>query len=129
MGISVLLVESNDDLRAVCTLVLSDAGYAVRSVRVAPEAIAAIAAERPDVTVLALGIPGGATPVVDALRDAGGGARSPLVLASGARDLHEHAEALGAVYVTKPFVPEQLLQAVARAVTGERPAVADSSAA
>lgn len=128
MAISVLVIESNDDLREVCALILRGAGYAVRSARVAPEAVAAIAAKRPDVTVLALGIPGGATPVVEALDASGEGERAPLVLASGARDLHEHAETLGAVYVSKPFVPDQLLQAVQRAMSGRPAAVVDSGA-
>lgn len=123
VAISVLLIESNDDLRDMCSLILSDAGYVVRSVRIAPEAVAAIFEARPDVAVLEPSIPGGATEVMAALHptmESGGGERVPLVWSSGARDAHEDASALGAVHLAKPFAPAELIKAVERALSRPR---------
>lgn len=94
--------------------ILSIGGHETRAVETAEEAIEAIAAARPEVIVLDLGIAGGVEPVLGALRD-GGGPPVALILASGARDLGDQAAALGAAaYLQKPFGPEQLLGAVER---------------
>lgn len=93
--------------------ILAIGGHTARAAETADEALAAIAAARPEVVVLDLGIAGGPDPVVAALRT---GAPVALILASGARDLAERAAALGAAHLQKPFAPEHLLQAVDRAV-------------
>lgn len=109
----VLVIEDNADLRDMYAEILAIGGHSARAVETAEEALAAIASARPDVAVLDLGIAGGAEPVVEALRQ---GPPVALILASGARDLAERAAALGAAHLQKPFAPDQLLQAVDRAV-------------
>jgi CheY-like chemotaxis protein len=118
----VLVIEDNADLRDMYAEILAIGGHAARAVETADEALAAIASARPEVVVLDLGIAGGPDPVVEALRtgpldEMGVPPKPPaLILASGARDLAERAAALGAAHLQKPFAPEQLLQAVDRAV-------------
>jgi DNA-binding NtrC family response regulator len=112
---SVLVIEDNADLRDMYAEILAIGGHAARAVETAEEAITAIAAARPEVVVLDLGIAGGSEPVVQALR---AGPPVALILASGARDLAEQAAALGAAHLQKPFAPDQLLDAVERAVRG-----------
>ncbi len=82
--------------------------HTVRVASTADEALAAVESSSPDVVLLDLGIAGGPDAVVQAVRAR---PHSRLVLASGARDLPERAEALGAAaYLGKPFMPEDLLK-------------------
>jgi two-component system, response regulator FlrC len=110
---AVLIVEDNLDLREMYEEILTFAGHEVRAVETAAEAIAALDAGVPAVILLDLGITGGVEPIVDAVRRRGPG-RTALLLASGARDIAEQAETLGAAgWLQKPFVPERLMEAVA----------------
>jgi two-component system response regulator FlrC len=111
---AVLIVEDNLDLREMYQEILSAAGHEARAVETAAEALAALAVQPPAVLLLDLGISGGAEPIVDALRNRKELARTSLILASGARDVAEQAQALGAAgWLQKPFVPEELTEAVA----------------
>jgi DNA-binding NtrC family response regulator len=107
---AVLVVEDSADLRELYLEILALEGHAVRAAENAAEAMAAATAERPDLVVLDLGIAGGVDRLVAAL-----GPGVTVILASGARDLPERAAALGATYLLKPFQPEQLVAAVAKA--------------
>ncbi|MFT3768266.1 MAG: response regulator [Minicystis sp.] len=109
---SVLVIEDNADLRDMYAEILAIGGHEARAVETADEALAALAAERPEVVVLDLGIAGGPDAVIEAIRS---GAPVSLILASGARDLAERAATLGAAYLQKPFAPDALLTAVQRA--------------
>ncbi len=110
-----LVVEDNADLREMYEEILSIDSHVTRTVETADEALEALAAARPAVVVLDLGIAGGIEPVMDALRERPELAGVKVILASGARDLLERAEALGAAYLQKPFAPEKLLEAVQQA--------------
>lgn len=112
---SVLVVEDNADLRDMYAEILSLGRHTTRTVETAAEAIAALAAGRPDVVVLDLGIAGGVEPVMAALRATSELSGVRVILASGARDLVERAQTLGTAYLQKPFAPELLLEAVQRA--------------
>lgn len=111
---SVLVIEDNADLRDLYAEMLAIGGHTARSAETAAEGLALITAERPEVVILDLGIAGGPEPIVGALR---AGAPVALILASGARDLAEHAAAFGASALQKPFPPEALLKAVEKALT------------
>ena len=111
---SVLLVEDNADLRELYQDILSMGSHATRSAETADEALAALAVGHLDVLVLDLGISGGFEPVLVALRARPELARVKVILASGARDLVEQAQAWGTTYLQKPFGPDKLLAAVER---------------
>jgi DNA-binding response OmpR family regulator len=115
---AVLVVEDNADLRDMYEEILSIGNHATRTAETADEAIAALHVARPDVLVLDLGIAGGIAPVMEALRATPALAGVHVILASGARDLVEQATTWGAAYLQKPFAPELLLEAVARATHG-----------
>lgn len=55
--LNVLLVEDNDDMRALYGFMLANAGYHVKAVRNGLEAIAEIQAERPDLVVTDVAMP------------------------------------------------------------------------
>lgn len=87
--------------------ILSIGGHTISLAETAAEALAAISQARPDVILLDLGIAGGVDAVVASARAE---PQARVILASGARDLPEKAEAIGAAaHLTKPFMPEQLL--------------------
>jgi DNA-binding response OmpR family regulator len=110
--ISVLIVEDNADLRDMYQEILTMGGHAVRLAETAAEGVAALEAARPDVVLLDLGIAGGVSGLLAALRP-----ETRVILASGARDLPERAAALGvSAYLLKPFGPEQLLAAIEKVV-------------
>ena len=110
---AVLIVEDNLDLREMYQEILSVAGHEAHAVETAAEALAALAMEPPAVLLLDLGISGGVDPIIDALRGRDELAGTALILASGARDIAEQAQALGAAgWLQKPFVPEKLTEAV-----------------
>lgn len=114
-----LVIEDNADLRDMYAEILGMGGHSVRGVETASEALAAMNEARPDVAVLDLGIAGGPDKVIEALQSpAPGDGGVALILASGARDLVERANALGALWLQKPFGPEKLLEAVERAAGG-----------
>jgi DNA-binding NtrC family response regulator len=110
---AVLIVEDNADLRDMYSEILGMGGHEARAAETADEALAAIAASRPEVLVLDLGISGGYEDVVKAVA---GAEPVAVILASGARDLADHAAAIGAASLQKPFGPEALLAAVERAL-------------
>ena len=109
---AVLVVEDSADLRDMYQEILSLEGHTVRTTETADEALVAARAEPPAVVVLDLGIAGDIGRLVAAL-----GPHVKVIVASGARDLPERARDLGATYLLKPFAPEQLMEAVAAAVS------------
>ncbi len=110
---AVLIVEDNQDLREMYQEILAVAGHEAHAVETAAEALTALTRQPPEVLLLDLGIAGGVEPIIDALRKRQELARTALLLASGARDIAEQAQALGAAgWLQKPFVPEKLTEAV-----------------
>jgi len=108
----VLVVEDNADLREMYQEILTMEGHTVRLCETAADGLAALAAARPDLVLLDLGIAGGVDELLAALP-----AETRIILASGARDLSERAAALGAAaHLQKPFLPEQLIAAVEKVV-------------
>ena len=110
---TVLVVEDNTDLLEIYAEMLSMDSHTTRAVETAPEAIEALHRARPDVLVLDLTITGGFEPVLEVLRARPELAAVKVILVSGARDLAEQAATWGATYLRKPFMPEELLAAVA----------------
>ncbi len=106
-----LLVVQHGDQGEMFEEILRSAGHTTRRAETAAEAVKAIQAERPEVVTINLGIDGGVEPVFAALQ---GEPPVPVLIASGARDVAERADALGLPYLAKPFTSEDLLQAVGR---------------
>ena len=109
MPAKVLVVDDEVAIRRLLRNTLERAGYAVVEAMNGREALACAAAERPDATLLDLGLPDrDGLGLVPLLRAAGG-----VLLVVSARDATEEKVAaldLGADdYVTKPFDTEELL--------------------
>ncbi len=127
----ILVVEDERDIGALIAYHLAREGYRVRTAGDGAEALAALAAERPDLVVLDLMLPGASGYDVlkevrerDELRDV------PVVVLTARRDEADRVKGLelGADdYITKPFSPRELVLRIAAVLRRARsPAVAGS---
>lgn len=114
----VLVVEDDEDLRGLVTVRLRGGGHQVLAAADAPGAVALVA-ERgaPDIAVLDVGLPGmNGMELLTTLRAGPGLAQLPAVfLTARVQEADvQRGRALGATYLTKPFVAAALLTAVQR---------------
>lgn len=121
-GRRVLIVEDEPDARELLHFVLEDAGMIVTSVGTVPEALAALSAERPQILVSDVGLPGqDGYALLRAVRDLpaarGGGVVAVAVTALGRDEDRRNAIDAGFdVHLSKPVDPETLLHVLAEAV-------------
>lgn len=127
----ILVVEDERDIAALVAYHLTKEGYRVRTAEGGAEALEAAAAERPDLLVLDLMLPGfSGYEVLQEVRRRPELAEVPVVVLTARRDEADRVKGLelGADdYVTKPFSPRELVLrvgAVLRRV--QSPAVAGS---
>jgi DNA-binding NtrC family response regulator len=120
----VLLVVTDESLRAVLEIALSMDGYRVRTAITAQDALDALATMRPDVLILDIQITPGSDPVRWAGRHA---ADTPLILIVPAWDDVPPPSHPNVVTLTMPFGREDLRRALAGCTPPRaRPPVADS---
>jgi CheY-like chemotaxis protein len=119
-GLRILLVEDQWDSRELMAEILRRAGCAVTAVGSAPEAMEALAAERPDVVVSDIGMPGeDGYSLVRRIRRESDGPRGPvpaIAVSAYARE-EDRIRSLSAgfqVHLAKPFEPLELIAAVDR---------------
>jgi CheY-like chemotaxis protein len=116
----VLVVDDDADIRNLVQARLRAAGHAVVSAASGPEALAVVDEKgSPEVAVLDVSMPGMSGPeLLHELRSRDGMGSLPVIFLS-ARVQEEDVEggrALGAVYLTKPFVATALIAAVEKVV-------------
>ncbi len=114
-GTILVVDDQTANVRVVSTL-LGRKGYTVIPAHSGPEALAAVAEHAPDLILLDMMMPGmDGFELLAALREVPGLRRVPVVFLTAAqdRDLLLRAFEAGAVdFVTKPFMPEELLARV-----------------
>ena len=119
----ILIVEDEPQLRGLLRLYLERAGYAVSDAGDGTAALAAFAANRADLVILDLMLPGmQGEAVLEALREAGD---VPILITSAKRSDAERIAGLrlGADdYLAKPFNPHELTARVAAILRRTRPA-------
>jgi len=110
----VLIVEDDDDLRSLIGAALADAGYAAVETDDGSAALAACEERDPEVVLLDLSLPRvGGQAFADAYRRGMG--RAKIIVMTGAdRGGEESARMHAAVFLSKPFDLDQLLDAVRR---------------
>jgi DNA-binding response OmpR family regulator len=118
----VLLVEDDPAIRRALSRALADAGYAVRAVDTALDALRVVTAEHPAVVILDLGLPDmdGAHALV-MIRAV---SAVPVIVATARRGENETIRLLNAGaddYVTKPFSAAHVLARVAAVLRRGRP--------
>lgn len=126
----ILVVDDDPDLLALVVRRLGQAGHRVQSAPGGEEALALVR-ERgaPDIVVLDVNMPGlDGLELLVALREATESPDLPAVFLSGRVEPEdvEAGRALGAVYLTKPFVSRALLSSIESQLTKGQVAVPGS---
>ncbi|MGQ0561557.1 MAG: response regulator [Gemmatimonadota bacterium] len=113
----ILVVEDERDIAALIAYHLTRAGYRVRTAEGGQEALDAIAAERPDLILLDIMLPGfSGYDVLAQIRSGPEMAEVPVIMLTARREEADRIQGLelGADdYLTKPFSPRELVLRVA----------------
>ena len=112
----ILVVEDDPGIRSLAQDLLTDEGYEVQTAESGKQALAVVAGSHPSLILVDLTMPemDGRT-LIATLREQYGDV--PVVLVSGAQDIHETAERIGAVgVIEKPFDIDLFVEAVRRAL-------------
>jgi CheY-like chemotaxis protein len=124
MGARILVVEDHATMREAMRMVLEGEGFSIEEAADARTGLEAIRGSAPALVFLDLNIPGGpGLDVLSAIKDDPSTASIPVIVIT-AEGEEGRAVALrrGALdYLTKPFSPRVLLQAVERALAGSGP--------
>jgi DNA-binding response OmpR family regulator len=116
MSKNIFLVEDDSEMRRITRLLLERAGYLVEESSTAEEAQAEIAKKRPDLLLSDIELPGmSGIQLCERLRNDPRTADLPIILLTVRRSDMDKVKGLrtGADdYITKPFVPQELLARV-----------------
>ncbi|QHK20428.1 response regulator [Pseudarthrobacter psychrotolerans] len=123
-----LVIEDNDDIRGLVTVVLTRAGFAVRSVATGAEGIAAAAEPSVALITLDLGLPDMDGHVVArAIRALSTAPMLFLTARSEEDDILAGMASGAAAYLTKPFHPKELQELALQLSPADAPARKDST--
>jgi CheY-like chemotaxis protein len=126
----VLVVDDSKVIRDLIAVNLELEGYDVLRAADGLEALELVAAQRPDVITVDVVMPGlDGFEMVERLRADPTTADIPVIAVTGRASAadRERGEEVGVdVYLTKPFEPAELVDAVARLIAHGRPEVASS---
>ena len=113
---SILVIDDNDDVRSIVTSVLRNFGFAVREATSGESAIRMALAEKPDLIISDVRMPGmDGHRLLSAIRELQSTAAIPFILmtGSGSHEDFRRSMVCGADdYLQKPFTPDELIEAV-----------------
>ncbi|HEY3856119.1 MAG TPA: response regulator [Verrucomicrobiae bacterium] len=113
---NILVIDDSDDVRALVVTVLQDFGFSVRQATSGNQAIEMITAEKPDLIISDVRMPGmDGHQLLSAIRETQTTAPIPFILmtGSGSRDDFRRGMVSGADdYIEKPFTVDELIEAV-----------------
>jgi CheY-like chemotaxis protein len=113
---NILVIDDNDEVRSVVTSVLRNFGFVVREATSGEAAIQSVLAERPDLIISDVRMPGmDGHHLLGAIREMQATAAIPFILmtGSGSRADYRRGMVCGADdYLYKPFTPDELIEAV-----------------
>src|SRR5579872_4464484 len=113
---SILVIDDDDDVRAVVVSTLTQAGFSVREARNGREGLQLVLAKRPDLIVCDVRMPGvDGYLTLAAIRQVPTTAAIPFILMTGSEDKDGFRRGMvrGADdYLMKPFSPDELVEAV-----------------
>jgi len=116
----ILIVDDERDIVKALTIRLGASGYQVVSAYDGAQGVFLAHKEKPDLILLDIRMPAGnGFSVAEKLKQASRTTRIPILFLTGSpeREAEEKALALGArFYIKKPYDPEELLDAVKRAL-------------
>lgn len=111
---TIMVVDDEPSIRKICTLYLKNKGLRVETLEQADDIVNSVTAQKPDVIVLDLNMPGmDGFAAAQQLKSCNSTADIPILVLSGRQELTDKWSAMvdcGADdYITKPFDPEELL--------------------
>ena len=113
---SILVIDDNDDVRSIVTTILINFGFAVREATSGETGIQMILAEKPDLIISDVRMPGiDGHHLLNVIRELQSTAAIPFILmtGSGSHDDFRRGMVSGADdYLQKPFTPDELIEAV-----------------
>jgi CheY-like chemotaxis protein len=113
---NILIIDDSEEVRSVIMAVLSNFGFAVREAASGEEAIRMVLAEKPDLIISDVRMPGmDGHHLLSAIRDLQATAAIPFILmtGNGSHDDYRRGMISGADdYLYKPFTPDELIEAV-----------------
>jgi len=119
----ILIVDDERDIVKALTIRLQGAGYEVVTAFDGAQAIFVAHKERPDLIILDIRMPAGdGFGVAEKLKHSASTFSIPVIFLTGGpeRNSEEKAMTLGArFYIKKPYDPEELLDAIKRALEGD----------
>jgi DNA-binding response OmpR family regulator len=122
----VLIVDDEPDLQRALGLRLRAAGYEVLVAADGIRAMQMALRDQPSVIILDIGMPGGdGHTIVQRLKASIRTMTIPIIFLTARKspeDMKRAKEAGAAAYLLKPFKPEELLAAIAKALSDARPA-------
>jgi DNA-binding response OmpR family regulator len=128
----ILIVEDDDDLRRGLALRIKASGYDVVLAADGLSAVSTARAERPDLVLLDIGLPGGTgLSVLERYSDCAALIFTPVIVLTGRDPLTIEGEVRKfgvAGFLTKPADNDELLTAIGRALGGEPDAAVSSAA-
>lgn len=111
----VLVIEDDEDLVALVSLLLQEDGFAVEIAANGREALDSLARQLPDVILLDMKMPIMNGPEFARELEVRYGHQAPIIVLTAAADAHRRAAEVGAdAWLGKPFDPEVLLSTVRR---------------
>ena len=120
MGVDILVVDDEADIRDLVAGILEDEGYAVRTAADSDSALAAIRARRPSLLILDIWMQGGGLDGLELLDMVKGfDADMPVIMISGHGNIETAVSAIrrGAYdFLEKPFKSDRLLLVIERAL-------------
>ncbi len=120
---SVLVVDDEDAIRDLLTLILEGEGYEVRLASNGEEALVAAERQPPDVILLDIKMPGMSGVEFAQRYNLAPGPRAPIVVVTAAREVEDTvADVDVCAFLAKPFELQSLLEAVRACVPGSKPA-------
>jgi len=120
---SVLVVDDEPEVRTLARVTLRSAGYDVQEAGTGEEALSSVEADQPDAMLLDIRLPGmDGWEVLDRLRESDRLGEIAVVVFSAyesATSLEESLERGSHGFVSKPFSPDELIQALGSAMTDD----------
>jgi CheY-like chemotaxis protein len=116
---NVLIVDDDDDIRSLVSMLVGMAGHSVREAANGREGLEAVLENPPDLALLDVEMPilTGPEMAYEMFIRNCGVEKIPIILISGVVGLNELAEIVGTPYfLTKPYSPETLLKMMDRAL-------------
>ena len=122
---TILLADDEEDIRAIIRMRLDRLPYRIIEAATGTEALALVRTEHPDLVLLDWTLPGmSGIEILEVLRNEQAHTSTAVILMTGHDEAVDRSRGLAlgaAVYLVKPFSPQQLVESVIRLLEQDQP--------